>query len=50
MNSFTNIDMSTDQVQAEDKKSPAVEMATMEKQNSIEVGEVSEISEQDIGG
>ncbi|THW05169.1 MFS general substrate transporter [Aureobasidium pullulans] len=40
--------MSTDQVQAEDKKSPAVEMATMEKQNSIEVGEVSEISEQDI--
>jgi hypothetical protein len=26
-----------------------VEMATMEKRNSVEVGEVSDISEEDIG-
>jgi hypothetical protein len=41
--------MSTEDIQAEDKKSPSVEMATMEKRNSVEVGEVSDISEEDIG-
>jgi ACS family allantoate permease-like MFS transporter len=41
--------MSTKEIQAEDKKSPSVEMATMEKRNSVEAGEVSDISEEDIG-
>jgi hypothetical protein len=41
--------MSAEEIQAEDKKSPSVEMATMEKRNSVEVGEVSDISEEDIG-
>jgi hypothetical protein len=41
--------MSTEQVQAEDKKGSSVEMAAIEKHNSVEVGEVSDISEQDIG-
>ncbi|KAI5254828.1 MFS general substrate transporter [Aureobasidium subglaciale] len=40
--------MSTDQVQSEDKKSSSVEMASLEKHNSTEIGEVSEISEEDI--
>lgn len=41
--------MSTEQVQVEDKKASSVEMAAIEKHNSVEIGEVSDISEQDIG-
>ena len=41
--------MSTEQIQAEDKKTSSVEMAAIEKHNSVEVGEVSDVSEQDIG-
>jgi hypothetical protein len=41
--------MSTEQVQVDDKKVSSVEMTTMEKHNSVEVGEISDISEQDIG-
>ena len=41
--------MSIEQMQAEDKKVSSVEMAPLEKHNSVEVGEVSEISEEDIG-
>lgn len=41
--------MSTEQVQAEDKKVSSVEMAPLEKHNSVEVGEISDISEEDIG-
>jgi ACS family allantoate permease-like MFS transporter len=41
--------MSTEQVQVDDKKLSSVEMTTMEKHNSVEVGEISDISEQDIG-
>jgi ACS family allantoate permease-like MFS transporter len=41
--------MSTEQVQVDDKKVSSVEMTNMEKHNSVEVGEVSDISEQDIG-
>lgn len=41
--------MSIEQVQTEDKQVSSVEMATLEKHNSVEVGEVSDISEEDIG-
>lgn len=41
--------MSTEEVQAEGKKLSSIEMVAMEKHNSIEVGEVSVISEEDIG-
>jgi ACS family allantoate permease-like MFS transporter len=41
--------MSTEQVQVGDKKGTSVEMAAIEKHNSVEIGEVSDISEQDIG-
>jgi hypothetical protein len=41
--------MSTEEVQAEAKKFPSIEMVAMEKQSSVEVGEVSVISEEDIG-
>jgi hypothetical protein len=44
-----HIVMSTEQVQVDDKKVSSVEMTTMEKHNSVEVGEISDISEQDIG-
>lgn len=41
--------MSIEQVQSEDKKVSNVEMATLEKHNTVEVGEISDISEEDIG-
>lgn len=41
--------MSIEQMQAEDKKVSSVEMAPLEKHNFVEVGEVSEINEEDIG-
>jgi len=41
--------MSIEQVQCEDKKVSNIEMATLEKHNSVEVGEFSDISEEDIG-
>jgi hypothetical protein len=41
--------MSMKEIQAKDKESSSVEMTTMEKRNSVEVGEVSDISEEDIG-
>lgn len=41
--------MSPENVQPEDKKFSSVEMAPLEKHNSVEVGEVSVISEEDIG-
>lgn len=41
--------MSPEIVQSEDKKVFSVEMTPLEKQNSIEVGEVADISEEDIG-
>jgi len=41
--------MSPEIVQSEGKKFSSVEMVPLEKQNSIEVGEISDISEQDIG-
>ncbi|KAH0140379.1 major facilitator superfamily transporter, partial [Aureobasidium melanogenum] len=40
--------MSIQEVQAEAKKFPSIEMVAMEKQSSVEVGEVSVISEEDI--
>jgi len=40
--------MSAQEVQVENKKSSSVEMATIKKRNSVEVGEVSDISEEDI--
>lgn len=41
--------MSIEEVQAEGKKFSSIEMVAMEKHNSIEVGEVSVVSEEDIG-
>jgi len=41
--------MSIEQVQSEDKKVSNIEMATLEKHNSVKVGEISDISEEDIG-
>jgi len=41
--------MSIEQVQTEDKKALSVKMTPLEKHNSVEVGEVSDISEEDIG-
>lgn len=41
--------MSPEIVQPEDKKASSVEMTPLEKQNSVEVGELSVISEEDIG-
>ena len=44
-----HIIMPTEQVQVEDRKVSGIEMAALEKRSSVEVGEVSEISEHDIG-
>jgi len=41
--------MSIEQVHSEDKKVSNIEMATVEKHNAVEVGEISDISEEDIG-
>lgn len=41
--------MSLKQVQVADKKASSVEMAPLEKHNSVEIGEISDISEGDIG-
>ncbi|KAH0002213.1 major facilitator superfamily transporter, partial [Aureobasidium melanogenum] len=40
--------MSTEEVQPDGKKFSSIEMVAMEKQTSVEVGEVSVISEEDI--